>query len=169
MEKNLVKIRINLDSREFEVEGDANYINDRFGEDIDEYLALIKQQKNVQSIPSFKAPLSTTDALKVESGQPDKNTYMPDSFGEYFNRFAKSLSIVDKLLVTSYFVQSKNPEKVFTLKEASDLLLDQGVKLSNPNAFNKANSETKRIFKLSGKNFRVSDIGVEYINGLTTA
>ena len=71
--------------------------------------------------------------------------------------------------MTSYFVQSKNPEKVFTLKEASDLLLDQGVKLSNPNAFNKANSETKRIFKLSGKNFRVSDIGVEYINGLTTA
>jgi len=171
MEKNSVRIRVNLSSREFEVEGDASYINDRFGGDIDEYLALIKQQKGTQSPSSARAPISATEIPipNVELGQSDKSATMPDSFGEYFNKFSKSLNIVDKLLVASYFVQNKNSEKAFTLKEAADLLLVQGVKLSNPNAFNKANSDTKRIFKLSGKNFRVSEIGVEYINGLTTA
>jgi hypothetical protein len=172
MEKNQMRLRINLESREFEVEGDTSYIDDRFGKDIDEYTSLIKQQRKAQAVQ----PTETAKPLDVMNISPtydlshfEKKSLVPASFGEYFSRFAKGISIVDKLLLSCYFVQSTNTEKVFTLKEAADLLIDQGVKLSNPNAFNKANTETKRVFKLSGKNYKVSEIGIAYINELSKA
>jgi hypothetical protein len=170
MEKNQVRLRINLESREFEVEGDAGYINERFGDEIDEYLSMIKKgsRSRSQSQPESSVAKQNLDRSDVPSSLPNINMSMPDSFGEYFSKYPKGIGIVDKLLIASYYVQSNNTEKVFTLKEATDLLLAQGVKLSNPNAFNKANRESKRIFNLTGKNYRVSESGVEYLNGLMT-
>ncbi|MDB4919502.1 hypothetical protein [Mucilaginibacter sp.] len=163
MENNQIKIRINLETREFEVHGEAKYINETFGTYISEYLDIIKGPQKTKNA-SNNDLLKNTEPLNNDKVSND--SALPDSFGEYLNRFPRTLSNVDKLLVSSFYVQSHNNGNFFTIPEASNLLIDQGVKLSNANAFNKSNESTKRIFKLSGKNFRVSDSGIQYIKTL---
>jgi len=161
MEENRITIRINLEQREFEVQGDASYIDQKFGKDIREYIDLIKGKKTekpAESIPNISHDLPKTESVNLSE--------LPDSFGEYLNKFPKGLSSVDKLLIACYFVQSRSKEKSFTVSDASDLLIEQGVKLSNASAFNKSNKNTGKIFTLSGKNFRVSESGVDHIKSL---
>jgi hypothetical protein len=163
MEENRITIRINLEQREFEVQGDANYIDQKFGKDIQEYISLIKGQKQEKLKESIPKGNLTNDLPTNEGGTPSE---LPDSFGEYLNKFPKGLTSVDKLLIACYFVQSTSKDKSFTVSDASDLLIEQGVKLSNASAFNKSNKNTGKIFILSGKNFRVSESGVDHIKSL---
>lgn len=159
MENNQIKIRINLETREFEVEGDAKYINEAFGSYIYDYLDGIKGSKRSKSPADDVNKKTTTKEENVGDS-------LPDSFGEYLNRFPRTLKDVDRLLIAGFYTQMKSSANYFTIPEASNFLIDQGIKLSNASAFNKANETTKRIFKLSGKNFRVSDSGIQYIKTL---
>jgi len=163
METNQISIRINLEAREFEITGDIKYIDDEYGAFIKECLDIIK------SSPKSNKSSESTNTQKSK-GEPDvvasDNSTIPDSFGEYFNKFPKGLSNVDKLLVACYYIQMRSDNKSYTVSEASSVLIDQGVKLSNPAAFNKANIETKKVFKLTGNTFRVSETGMEQIKSL---
>ncbi|MES1182088.1 MAG: hypothetical protein ABUL44_04765 [Flavobacterium sp.] len=161
MEQKNIRVRINLNSREFETEGDQEIIFKNFGELLKEYLEIIKKESKEKPKSQDGENKRIMKEAVVEVKNRDES--IPDNFGEYYNRFSKNLSNVDKLLLAGYYVQSTNDSKSFTISEAAQLLLEQGVKLSNANAFNKSNNDTKRIFKLAGKNFRVSDIGIEYI------
>lgn len=150
-----------METREFEVQGEAKYVNDTFGIYIHEYLETIKGNhppKKPNEGSTKQAPPATKEGTSVDE--------LPDSFGEYLNKFPRTLKDVDRLLIAGLYVQSKNKNNFFTISEASNLLVDQGIKLSNSSAFNKANETTKRIFKLSGKNYRVSDSGIQYVKTL---
>jgi hypothetical protein len=167
METQQMKIRISLTTREVEFDGDLALIKENFGEHIEDYLKAIK--KEVASTSTEKKHYSHHPEPKIDVAPPSYDTsfVIPDNFGEFYSKFPKGLSNVDKMLLASYFVQNSSEGKCFTVKEASDLLIEQGVSLSNPGVFNKHNISSKRIFKLSGKNFRVSDTGVDYIKSLT--
>jgi len=165
MDSKNIKIRVNLNTREFEVEGDQEAVFKNFGDLLKDYLDLIKHQPTKQNdLDKRGKPSSVSQTNNLNDDV--ENEISADSFGEFYNKFSKTLSNVDKLLIASYFVQSKSDNKSFTVKEANDLLVEQGIKLSNPNAFNKSNSDTKRVFKLSGKNYRVSDNGIESIKSI---
>jgi hypothetical protein len=152
--KKNVRIRINLTTREFEIDAEPDFLFEKFGDRIFEYLDLLKSNKTTVGDKNTVEEITKTIITNID---------LPDSFGEYYNKFPKNLNNVDKLLISAYYIQSTNENKSFVVKDASDLLIDQGVKLTNANAFNTANLSTKRVFKLSGKNFKVSDIGKEYI------
>ena len=166
MENQNMKIRISLTSREVEFEGDLQLIKENFGEYIQDYLKVLKREPPVGSANKHSNANATPSNNSYTSGD-QINNLLPDIFGEYYSRFPRTLSNVDKLLLASFFTQSRTDGKCFTVKEASDLLLEQGVSLSNAGVFNKHNITTKRVFKLSAKTFRVSDTGMEYIRTLT--
>lgn len=165
METSKLKVRVNLNTREFEVEGDNDVILKNFGEVLKEYLDEIQKTPKSNTANTGN---SSTKVVKETNNSEEKTessiSTVPDNFGEFYHRFPKNLSNVDKLLVACYFIQESSEGKVFTLKEANEILIQQGVKLSNTNAFNTANISTKRVFKIgAGKNYRVSDSGVEAI------
>jgi hypothetical protein len=164
MESKQMKIRISLITREVEFEGDLQLIKENFGEYIEEYLKALKKDppKNSQS----KQTASSHEYASKSPGSNFDSSTIPDNFGEFYSRYPKSLSNVDKILLASYYIQNATDGKSFTVKDAEDILVEQGVSLSNAGVFNKSNISTKRVFKLSGKNFRISDIGVEYIKTL---
>jgi len=163
MENNRISVRINLEKREFEVRGDAKYIEQRFGQYIDEYIGIIKDQQREEPTRGQQAKETATSSDAVTEAPASQ---IPETFGEYLNKFPKGISNVDKLLIASYFVQSHSKDKSFTVMEASNLLLEQGIKLSNASAFNNSSLSSKRVFKVTGKNFRVSESGVEHIKNL---
>jgi hypothetical protein len=130
-----------------------------------QYLEDIKKNPKANTTSTTKAEKNITESQVVNENSIDQ---IPDNFGELYHKLPKTLSNVDKLLVAGFFVQKKSESNSFTIKDANDLLIHQGVKLSNPNAFNQSNSGTKRVFKLTGKNYRVSDTGIEAVKSMFT-
>lgn len=152
------KIRINLTTREIELEGEETFI-EKYTDIINDYLEVIKHPL------SHNITVASEDEIQISNVPNVSPSSMPDSFGEYYSRFPKSMKDVDKILVAGYFIQQKTGN-TFSSSEASSLLIEQGVKLSNAAAFLKANLESRKIFKHDGK-FRLSELGVEYLRKLS--
>ncbi|SRR5258708_25681844 len=156
------KIRINLNSREIEIEGSEAFV-EKYSETINNYIEIIKtpSRSNPQSLISSQREEGQSQFSSTERNADS----VPDSFGEYYSRFPKSMKDVDKILVAGYFHQQKSGNNSFSTQEAASLLIEQGVKLSNAAAFLKANLTANKIFKHDGK-FRISENGVDYIKKL---
>jgi hypothetical protein len=162
------KIRINLTSREFEVEGSEEFIT-KYDETIASFLEKIyleddnrNQSKTNSGVEQSKVQITNTKTIEVDDNNDDIDD---SSFGELYNKLPNSAKDVDKMLLAGYFVQLSTDDKVFTTRAASGLLLEQGVKLTNPSASMKANMSTKKVFKHKG-HYRISETGISYIKGL---
>ncbi len=158
------KIRINLNSREFEIEGSEEFIA-KYNETIDSFLEKIYSSDSTQNNTSNASEEDVTGNItaknRTDSGgltEEDKE----QSFGEWYNKLPNTAKDVDKILLAGYFVQLESADGIFSTREASNLLVEQGVKLSNASAFMKSNMSTKKVFKHKG-GYRVSDTGVSYI------
>jgi hypothetical protein len=75
---------------------------------------------------------------------------------------AKNASQSDKILLAGSFAAQGTGDKTFSTSEASALLVEQGIKLSNPSQSLKNNLAAKRVFK-QGNRFRVSKIGEDHL------
>ena len=87
-------------------------------------------------------------------------------FGEFYSQFRSDISDIDKVLVAAVFVQTKDADRCFTTKSANQLLVDQNIKVSNASESVRRLMQTKRVFVVSSGRFRVSTIGLEYLNNL---
>jgi len=160
------KIRINLNSREVEIEGSEEFVS-KYDETINSFLEKIyleddnKNQSKVNTrVEHTKAQIESTSQVDDEDNDIDDT-----SFGELYNKLPNSAKDVDKMLLAGYFVQLSSDDKIFSTRAASKLLLEQGVKLTNPSASMKSNMSTKKVFKHKG-HYRISETGISYIKGL---
>jgi hypothetical protein len=106
MEEKTAKIRINISAGEIEIEGTEAFVReyvDRF----EELLEFLKKRPQV-------APVPQKIALPEQAPAPAK-TEMPEVFGEYLQRFPKSITDLDRILIAAYFVQSHEPDNFFDL------------------------------------------------------
>jgi hypothetical protein len=156
---NSFRIRLNLSQREIEIEGSEEFLNS-YQELILDYANRIKE--NTSAIDSSREKNFRKEEQKSLDHEP-KEAF---SFGEFFTKFPKNIKDVDRILIAGYFLQSSRESKSFSTREASALLLEQNIKLSNASAFLKSSLDTRKIFRLNNKDFRVSDIGIDYINSL---
>lgn len=160
--ENKAKIRINLNSREFEIEGSEEFINSHSVK-IDNFLELLKNSP----IPAIvEQPIISNQVANTNKPIAQSNSEMPDNFGEYYHQIPKTAKDSDKMLIAGHFAQQISSENSFGTKDATTLLLDQGVKLSNPSMFLTQNVKTKYIIKLTKGKFRVSKSGTEHIQKL---
>jgi hypothetical protein len=162
--ENKAKIRINLNLREFEIEGSEDFINSHSAK-IESFLEILKNIPPSQAAPVIQQPATNSYAPVSPSSSVSSNQ-IPDNFGEYYHLLPKTAKDADKVLIAGYFHQLNNPDAYFTTGDATKLLIDQGVKLSNPAQFIGNNVKVKRIIKLGKGKFKVSKDGVEYIQQL---
>ena len=148
------RLRVIPATGEFEIEGTEEFVEKYW----DELQSLItsapRSPEKEASPPSVVPPLEA-------NGQ----SALPESFGEHLNRFDK-LTDVDKVLVAGHFQQAVSTENVFTTKEANDLLIEQGVRVTNASECVRRNVTGKRVFKVAGRKYRVSQQGDKYIKEL---
>jgi hypothetical protein len=159
------KIRINLSAREIELEGTEAFI-EKYSSIINNYLEIIKEPVYAGTNQNNSAvmPLSRDQIPFSYGSDTNSSDSIPDSFGEYYSRFPKSMKDVDKILVAGYYCQQKGGG-AFSSSESSSLLIEQGVKLTNAAAFLKANLDSRKLFKHEGK-YRISEAGIEYLKRL---
>jgi len=162
MENNTARIRINLQHREVEIEGREEFV-EKYQGTIDDFISEIRKGPAIPENPNR----NDNPVNKGDSSQTNSSLAMHNSFGEYYTQFRRDISISDKMLIAAFHVQNTSTEALFTPKEAADLLKEQNVNITNPNAFIKSMLNTAKVFAQSGK-FKVSESGIEYLRQLLT-
>ena len=150
MNENQLRIRARLGNGELEVEGDSQEVRELWEK------LWPEMTKGAPAIPP---------SVSAQAGNMSE-VAGPDIFGEYFTLFRSDITDVDRMLVAGQFAVEKDPERVFTTKVANQLLLDQNIKIGNPSEAVRRLVASKRAFVVSGGKFRVSSIGLEYLNSL---
>ena len=89
-----------------------------------------------------------------------------EDFGEVLQTLPRAASVTDQMLLAGWFAQQNNPNNSFATRDASALLLQQGVKVGNPSQCLANNLKAKRLFKVSGGDYRVARAGIEYLTEL---
>jgi len=166
--ENKAKIRINLNLREFEIEGSETFINSHAAK-IESFLEILKTAPPITLEPKTHhkekegSETKTEKAATVHKGNSDS---VPETFGEYYHDMPKKSKEADKILLAGHFIQSKSDDNLFSTRDASAALLKQGVKLSNSAVFVGQCEKAKHIIKISKGKFRVSKTGLEHIGEL---
>ena len=155
MEEKTARIRINVSAGEIEIEGTEAFVR----EYVDKFEDLFESLKKRPQVAPAPQKLALPEQVSVPA-----EAEIPEVFGEYLQRFPKSITDVDKVLVAAHFVQLHDSEKSFTTRSASKLLTEQGFKVANPSDCVKKNTKTKRVFALEKGKYRVSQLGIAYIN-----
>jgi hypothetical protein len=161
------RIKISLNTREIEWEGSESFI--------EKYQSLIEEIINKvidQSAPSdsqSSSQFKSSDDREINFNKTGQNEslILTESFGEFYIRFSKNISVSDKLLIAGFFVQSQGEEGSFSPKEAADLLNEQSVKVTNASAFIKSLQNSGKVYKQGGR-YKVHEKAIEYIKQLVS-
>lgn len=153
MEATKARIRVNLNTREIEIEGSEDFIKtntDKF----DNYLHALRNEP---------APGGFTGRQGKTNGEEPRKP-KPGSFAEYYQRLPKGAKKGDKILLAAYYSQMKNPDNTFTTRETTKLLSAQNVKLSNPSQYIKNSINSNRMELLQKGRYRLTKEGIEHVN-----
>lgn len=157
-----VRLRIALGAgAELDLEGDVDLLATYDGE----IRALLAKLARKTPTP-HESKSAGDDAV---SGAPSSALVTtPDGvedFGELLHRLPRTATSVDQMLFAGWFAQRGNGGQPFETKDASRLLLEQGIKLANPSQSMTNNLKRKHVFKV-GSGYRISRDGQEHLNEL---
>lgn len=152
------RVRISLSAGDLEVEGTEDFVRqyaDSIRTLIDRLEELPVQRVGAQR-EAFDTPApSASTASAAEQRE----------FGEVLHSLPNDASGPDRMLLAGSYVQLASADNTFSTGEANQLLLGQGVKLSNPSQALKNAIVAKRVFKV-GKRYRISKTGDEHLKSL---
>jgi hypothetical protein len=147
------RIRISLQAGELEVEGSETFIA-QYQDVLD---ALIDRVRTSKPGPAQTDPAGTTTSTGASAAKGD--------FPEALHGLPSGASGSDQILVAGYFASLGIPDSTFATGDANKLLLEQGIKLSNPSQSLRNNLTAKRVFKV-GNRFRISKTGEDHLKTL---
>ena len=155
MDDQSVRIRVCKSTGEIEIEGQPE---------------LVRQWWDELRAEFFDDQSKPTAALanRVAAGDvPQGADTMPETFGEYLHRFPANLSDNDRMLIAASFVERASEDRAFTTGASNQLLVDQGIRLANPSVCVQRLTTARKVFRLTGNNFRVSAEGKAHLTTLT--
>lgn len=160
-----VRIRVSLLKGEVELEGSEEFVNKQ----LDELKDLFTRIYSIYSELGILDKLGSVEVLKPPLEKPSVETgetfisgeiSVPDTFGEWFNKFPKNLQNDDVALIAAFFAQENSDKKEFKTSDVTRILKEYGKIISNPAQYMKRLSENKLIFptRRTGnvKTFRIS-------------
>lgn len=150
-------VRFSLHTGEFEVHGSEEFVAQ-----FDELIQTLSDRLSSAELASAEPSLSGTSSA---SGASAPQGDLPvQEFGEALHRL-KSPTGTEQILVAGKFAAAKTADGSFATRDASALLVEQGIKLSNPSQAMADNLKAKRVFKV-GKNWRISRTGEEHLRSV---
>ncbi|MEO1089063.1 MAG: hypothetical protein AAFX81_00380 [Pseudomonadota bacterium] len=145
----MARLRINLQQREFEVEGTEEFVK--------AYAERFEQLLEGFQLGTKDAPLPAAVAGDAAG----------EGFGELLQALPRTATDVDRMLLAGWFVQCGVAERTFSTADASRRLVDQGVKVGNPSQSVKQNLVAKRAFQVQRGRYRVAQGGLAHLEALT--
>jgi len=173
---DVTRVKINLLSGEIEFEGTESFVNAQLA-NLKDLIAVISIEGKGQRDSTHKRALNEQqdNVIGAKDNEPSIGQIdaLPESFGEWLNKFPKGMNGSDQILIAGYYLQKKSETNDFKTGDANKLLKEQGIKLANPADSLKKLSSSKRVF-VNSKNgklsmYRVSQSGEEHIISLLTS
>src|SRR5213595_1890305 len=118
------RIRISLAQGELEVEGNESFVA-QYDDDIRALLGRLSRETIPTRLPSDG---NGQAGVKASTAPVDSGA----EFGEVLHALPRGATGSDQILVAGYFVAKSNGDQAFSTNEANKLLIEQGIKLSNP-------------------------------------
>lgn len=151
------RVRISLSASELEVEGAEEFVA-QYAQSIKILISRLENQPIQSPTPVQAAPAGASP------GRADAPTEQRE-FGEVLHSLPSNATGADRILVAGWFAQKSGADNTFSTGEANQLLLGQGIKLSNASQALKGAISAKRVFKV-GSRYRVSRTGEEHLRSL---
>ncbi len=154
------KIRINLVTREIEIEGSEEFLQ-TYDEKLSQLLDRITNSPVIPVPAASEVPAEPQPTANPTETKSD----VPKTFGELLHQVPKTATDADEVLIAAWYSQKNSADNTFKTGDANRLLTDQGVSLSNASQAVKSNVGQKRVFvvdKKKGK-YRVSKAGEEHV------
>jgi hypothetical protein len=155
---NEARIRIALATGELEIEGSDEFIA-RYEASVRSMLERLEKQTVSMPAPDEGSKLSKDVLPGVPQGQKPE-------FGELLHSLPTGAAGTDQILLAGYYAGQGTSDNTFSTNDANKLLIEQGIKLSNPSQSLKNNLTAKRVFKV-GSRYRVSKIGEQHVQSFT--
>jgi hypothetical protein len=152
------RVRISLTAGDLEVEGTEDFVR-QYADSIRTLISRLEESP-IQPLTSQKEASGGPASAPAAAPAAEKR-----EFGEVLHSLPSSASGSDRILVAGRYAQPASGDNTFSTGEANQLLLGQGVKLSNPSQALKNAISAKRVFKV-GKRYRVSNTGEEHLKSL---
>jgi hypothetical protein len=156
------RIRVDFSARGFEIEGSEEFVANLFD-----------RIMNVIGSTAAQAGSVTLGEIELDSElEPERESSSQATassmshFGEMLHSLPRSATDVDRVLIAGLYIQQNNQTATFQTADVNKLLRDHGIKVSNPSQSIKNNEIAKRLFSVQRGKFRVSRVGVEYVNQL---
>ncbi len=146
------RLRVNLEAREFEVEGSETFVRG--------YATRIEALLDRLGRPPAPSP-APPPALA------DTPTSEEPLFGERLQALPRSATDVDRVLLAGLHLQQGAVDRWFATSDANRLLLEHGVKLGNPSQSVKQNLLAKRAFAVQRGRYRVAQVGIDHLEQLS--
>lgn len=152
------RVRISLTAGDLEVEGTEDFVQ-QYADSIRTLLDRLEGLPVQPVGPPGQAIGDGASAATMGSAAEQRE------FGEVLHSLPKDASGPDRILLAGSYAQLASSDNTFSTGEANQLLLGQGVKLSNPSQALKNAIAAKRVFKV-GKRYRVSKAGEEHLKSI---
>ncbi|TYK52390.1 hypothetical protein [Actinomadura decatromicini] len=156
------RLRISLASGEFEVEGSEAFIA-QYKDTVRQMLEKLPESM-LQSFVSADNSIQTGANVASDDQGTRAEAELPE-FGEAIHRLPRGASGTDQILIAGFYVSKRSANSTFSTADANKLLIDQGIKISNPSQSLKNNLAAKRVFK-DGKAYKLSREGIEKVSSL---
>jgi hypothetical protein len=154
------RLRISLSTGEFEIEGPEAFVAQ-----YDEVARRLLTRLNESSSDTFKHPPSGHDAATTQPDAASNGSGSWPEFGEAIHKLPRNATGTDLVLVAGHYASMTHADQTFATSEASKLLIEQSIKVTNPSQSLKNNLTAKRVFKV-GSRYKISREGTERINQL---
>ncbi|MEX0967857.1 MAG: hypothetical protein WD077_11505 [Bacteroidia bacterium] len=168
---NNAKIKVNLNTREFEIEGSEEFINSH-SHKIDYFLHFLKnlpphfrealKRDGGKNLSAALAALSEGEEIENQNVLDN----LPDSFAGFYEQMPPNAKDVDKMLGAAYYIQARGDKNIFTTREASKTLKTLGVRLSNPSNAVKLNMDAEKMTQNGKRIYQVTDKGIEHLRSI---
>jgi hypothetical protein len=153
------RVRISLNAGDLEVQGSEAFVG-QYASAIQELIARLKDGQAHQG--SREGGAGRAGAGPAAGGAPALGRR---EFGEVLHGLPNKVTGPDQILIAGAFAQEASGDNTFSTGEANQLLIGQGVKLSNPSQALKNAIAAKRVFKV-GARYRVSKTGEQHLQSL---
>lgn len=147
------RIRISLSAGELEIQGPPEFLS-KYEDTIGPMLERLRTA-DVQAAPKA-LPTGGAPATPKATGE----------FGEVLHALPNTATDTDRILLAGSFTQASSTDGTFATGQANQLLIEQGIKVSNPSQCMTNNLKAKRVFKVGSK-YKVSKQGEAHLTKLT--
>ena len=148
------RIRVNLNQREFEIEGSEEFVQ-AYTDRIEDLLDAFGQ--------------STHDAISKDNENKTEADLDLGNYGEFLQAMPNSSTEVDRILATGFYLQRQSGDQTFNTADSNRSLAEHGIRIGNPSQCVRQSLSAKRVFMVTRGRYRVSQQGRLYLRQLMGA